>query len=65
MAHAGKFDRLVLVASPQVLGNLRDEMHKEVSDRIIAEIPKTLTNHPIDEIEKLVKAHMDDMDNAA
>ncbi len=59
MAHAGKFERLVLVASPQVLGNLRSEMHKEVSDRIVAEIPKTLTNHPVDEIEKLVKAHMD------
>ena len=58
-AHRGEFDRLVLVASPQVLGNLRDGLHKEVSDRVIAEVPKTLTNHPVDEIEKLVKRELD------
>ncbi|WP_179379990.1 host attachment family protein [Jannaschia marina] len=55
MAHKGRFDSLVLVASPQVLGVLRDEMHKEVADRVIGEIPKTLTNHPLSEIEKVVK----------
>ncbi|MGR3502991.1 host attachment family protein [Pseudaestuariivita sp.] len=58
-AHAGGFDRLVLVASPQVLGVLRDEMHKEVADRVVAEVPKTLTNHPVDEIEDLVKRELD------
>ncbi|KNG92283.1 host attachment family protein [Pseudaestuariivita atlantica] len=58
-AHAGKFERLVIVASPQVLGVLRDEMHKEVADRVVAEVPKTLTNHPVNEIEKLVKAELD------
>ena len=65
MAHAGKFERLVLVASPQVLGNLRDEMHKEVLDRIVGEIPKTLTNHPVDEIERIVKSDLAEMDDAA
>ena len=54
MAHAGKFDRLILVASPQILGVLRNEMHKEVSDRVIGEVDKTLTNHPVHEIEKIV-----------
>ncbi|MEM9796608.1 MAG: host attachment family protein [Pseudomonadota bacterium] len=54
MAHAGRFTRLVLVASPQVLGVLRDEMHQEVSDKVVAEIDKTLTNHPLPEIEKIV-----------
>ena len=58
-AHKGHFDKLVLVASPQVLGVLRDEMHKEVADKVIADIPKTLTNHPVDEIEKIVKAELD------
>ncbi|MDQ2093865.1 host attachment family protein [Rhodalgimonas zhirmunskyi] len=57
-AHKGEFERLVLVASPPVLGELRDKMHKEVSDRVVAEIPKTLTNHPVNEIEKLVKQEM-------
>lgn len=65
MAHKGRFNELVLVASPQVLGVLRDEMHKEVSDKVIAEIPKTLTNHPLPEIEKLVKHDLAAMDPAA
>lgn len=59
-AHQGAFDRLVLVAAPKVLGDLRDHMHKEVRDRVVAEIPKTLTNHPVNEIEKLVKQEMED-----
>lgn len=58
-AHKGAFDRLVLVASPQVLGVLRQDMHKEVTERIVADIPKTLTNHPVDEIERIVKAELD------
>ena len=58
-AHKGAFDRLVLVASPQVLGALRGELHSEVEDRIVAEIPKTLTNHPLRKLEALVKAELD------
>ncbi|QYX57774.1 host attachment family protein [Roseovarius sp. SCSIO 43702] len=58
-AHAGNFDHLVIAASPQVLGVLREEMHSEVLDRLVADIPKTLTNHPVDEIEKIVKAELD------
>jgi len=54
-AHRGKLGPLVLVASPQVLGDLRPKLHKEVQDLVQGEIPKTLTNHPIDEIEKIVK----------
>ncbi|UWQ20509.1 host attachment family protein [Jannaschia sp. W003] len=54
MAHRGEYDHLVLVASPQVLGVVRDEMHKEVSDKLVATIDKTLTNHPLSEIEKVV-----------
>lgn len=58
-AHRNEFDRLVLVASPQVLGDLREALHQEVRDRIVAEVPKTLTNHPVDQIEKLVKRELD------
>lgn len=53
-AHKGKFDAIVLVAAPSVLGEVRKQLHKEVSDRVIAEIDKDLTNHPVDEIEKIV-----------
>lgn len=52
MAHANKLGKLVLVAPPTVLGDMRKKLHKAVSDLIVEEIPKTLTNHPIDQIEK-------------
>ncbi|TDH38588.1 host attachment protein [Pseudohoeflea suaedae] len=55
-AHKQKFKDLVLIAAPAVLGEMRKELHKEVSDRIIAEIDKDLTNHPVDKIEQLVLA---------
>ena len=57
-AHKGKYDRLVLVAPPHTLGELRKELHQEVSDKVVGEIPKTLTNHTIEDIEKIV---MDDL----
>lgn len=50
-AHAQKFDKLVVVASRVVLSQLRHELHAEVSDRIFFELPKVLTNHPVDKIE--------------
>lgn len=50
-AHKGAFDALAIVASRVVLSRLRAEMHAEVSDRVILEVPKVLTNHPMDEIE--------------
>jgi len=59
-AHKGEFDRIVLVAPPKTLGELRDQLHQEVSDKVVAEVPKTLTNHPLDEIEKLLKAELAD-----
>lgn len=58
-AHRGDFERLVVVAPPRVLGDLRDKLHKEVADRVVAEIPKTLTKHPIDQIEALVAAEFE------
>ncbi len=53
-AHNDAFHRIVLVAPPGTLGELRDKMHSEVASRVIAEVPKTLTNHPLNEIEKIV-----------
>ncbi|MBD3662445.1 host attachment family protein [Sulfitobacter aestuariivivens] len=53
-AHAGNFDHIVLVADPGTLGELRAELHQVVTEKVIGEVPKTLTNHPIDEIEKIV-----------
>lgn len=55
-AHRGDFDTLVLVAPPVVLGEMRKKLHPEVNDMVVAELAKTLTNHPVDEIEKIVLA---------
>ena len=53
-AHRGDYRRLVIVAPPLVIGELRKEMHKEVEQRLAGEVPKTLTNHTIGEIERIV-----------
>lgn len=58
-AHNNRFDHLVIVADPGTLGELRQELHSAVSDRVVGEVPKTLTNHPLDEIESIVKAELD------
>ena len=55
-AHRGDYDKLVVVAPPLVLGELRKKFHKEVGDRIVAEFAKTLTNHSVPDIEKSLMA---------
>lgn len=54
MAHRGDYERLIVVAPPLVLGEMRKEFHKEVETRIAGEVPKTLTNHSVAEIEKIL-----------
>ncbi|MBZ9999557.1 Host attachment protein [Mesorhizobium sp. B2-2-4] len=56
LAHRGSFDEIILIAPPLVLGAMRKILHKEVSDKVSAEIPKTLTNHAVFEIEALLRA---------
>ena len=55
-AHDNAFTDLVVVAPPRVLGGLRKAMHKTVSERVRAEIPKELTARPIAEIEEALVA---------
>jgi len=47
---------LVVVAPPRTLADLRHAFHTDVKDRIIAEIDKDLTKHPVYEIEKHLAA---------
>ena len=56
-AHKGDYKNLVIVAPPKTLGVLRKEYHKEVSDRIVAEVHKDLTGHPVDKIEDVLLNH--------
>ena len=43
---------LVVAAPPRTLADLRHAFHADVKSRIIAEVGKDLTKHPIGEIEK-------------
>ena len=54
MAHKRRFNRLIIAAAPEVLGNLRPQLHKEVQACLVAEIGKDFTNHPLDEVERLI-----------
>jgi protein required for attachment to host cells len=47
---------LVIAAPPRTLADLRQAFHADVKARIIGEIIKDLTRHPIAEIEKHLHA---------
>ncbi|MDJ1157439.1 host attachment family protein [Chelatococcus sp. SYSU_G07232] len=55
-AHRQGYQHLVVVAPPTTLGELRKAFHKEVSERVVAEVDKTLTSHPVYEIERILSA---------
>ncbi|URW76383.1 host attachment family protein [Sphingomonas donggukensis] len=50
------FEKLIIIAPPRTLGELRKHYHKEVSDRLLGELSKDLTGHPIADIEKALTA---------
>ena len=60
LAHRNAFEKIVLVAPPRTLGTLRDKLHKEVAARVVGEVAKDMTNHPVDKIESLIKAELAD-----
>jgi protein required for attachment to host cells len=53
-AERGQFERLILVAPPKVLGQLRPALSGQVAGTLVAEIGSDLTKHPVDQIEQLV-----------
>ncbi len=55
-ARAGAFDRLVVIAPPATLGELRAEYDADLKKRLVGEIDRDLTKHPVAEIEKHVAA---------
>ncbi|MEZ5851204.1 MAG: host attachment protein [Hyphomicrobiaceae bacterium] len=44
------FDRLVVIAPPVMLGDLREAMAKAVAERVVGELHKDLTKVPNDEV---------------
>ena len=52
LVREGKVKAFVVVAPPRTLAELRGAFHSNVKGRIIAEIDKHLTKHPVNEIEE-------------
>jgi len=61
-AHEHEFERLIVVAPPRMLGTLRSAFHKEVAQKVSAEIPKNLTSHLPKDIARLLKQEPSDDD---
>ncbi len=55
-ALANGFDKLIVVAPPRTLGELRGQWHKETQARLIGEISKEATNLPPAGIAALIDA---------
>jgi len=53
-AQAQAFKELVIVAPPKVLAELRTHLREEARGRLVAEINKDLTKHPVEEIQKIL-----------
>jgi protein required for attachment to host cells len=51
-AHIGDFAAFALIADPQTLGQIRPLLHKEVQQRLTAEVGKTMTKSSISDIQK-------------
>jgi len=47
-----KAEALIVAAPPRALADLRKAFHPDVKKKIVAEIDKDLTHHPVSEIEK-------------
>jgi protein required for attachment to host cells len=50
LAHVNHFRRLIVVAPARVLGTLRKALHKEVLERLEAEVPKELASYSLNDI---------------
>ena len=53
-ANANRFDKLILVAPPGTLAALRKKLHPKTAERVVAEIDKDFTKHPVPEIARLL-----------
>lgn len=56
-AQKGSIERLIIVAPPRVLGQLRTRLRHDLAERVTAEIAKDLVKHPIASIERLLSAY--------
>ena len=52
----GKISGLVVIAAPRTLGELRKHYHQKLADLLLCEIPKDLTGHQVNDIERAIAA---------
>lgn len=50
LAHANRFQRLIVIAPARVLGTLRKSFHKEVRERVAAEVTKEVATRSLADI---------------
>ena len=53
-AAGNRFEQIILVAPPATLAALRKQFDGKMQDRIVAEVGKDLTNHPLPKIARLL-----------
>lgn len=54
-AMANDYERLIIVAPPGTLGEMRKHYHKTLQARLVGEIGKDLASHPVLEIERIIR----------
>ena len=55
-AQAGKLAKLVVIAAPRTLGELRKHYANALSSHLVGELAKELTSQSIQDIEKVISA---------
>lgn len=53
-AISGEIDKVLVIADPKTLGEMRRHYHSELEKRLVGEIDKTMTGEPTDRIEKAI-----------
>lgn len=48
------FEKLIIVAPPRTLGEMRKHYHKALQSRLAGEIAKDLASHPVPDIERII-----------
>jgi protein required for attachment to host cells len=59
-ALAGDYDRLVVVAPPRFMGEIRKDLSPRVHERVVAWVPHDLGHTPIRELPHAVRRHLPD-----
>ena len=54
LALGGTLDRLFLIADPRTLGEIRRHIHPQLAGRIVGELAKDLTAHPVGDIAEAI-----------